>query len=191
MTLTREDFVKKELWVVSLVDLGGLAHSSIAKNRDDAISAFMSHVYMFVHSFPEAAFRIVGDDEDATLTGLHCLMRLEEEWLCVISMTSPASIQPQPGSSTFPWGDARFVQIAADIQTAVAKHQSLVSAEERARLSRSIVAILFTRNGAEALIEGAQENSEPTDKISADRAAKVWNAMGRVRQFVLAIATVR
>ncbi|SRR5581483_3165018 len=183
--------MNKELWVVSLVDFGGLAHSTIAKNRDDAVAAFMSHVYMFVHSFPEAAFRIVGDDDDAALTGLHCLMRLEKEWLCVISVTSPGVIEPQPGSTTFPWGDARFVQIAADIEGAVAKHQSLVSAEERERLRRSTVAVLFPRNGAEALIEAAQENDEPADKVSAHRAAQVWNAMGRVRQFVHVTATVR
>ena len=106
-------------------------------------------------------------------------------------LTSPGVIESQPGNTTFPWGNARFVQIAADIEGAVAKHQSVVSAEKRERLRRSTVAVLFPRNGAEALIESAQENDEPADKVSADSAAKVWNAMGRVRQFVHVTATVR
>jgi hypothetical protein len=103
----------------------------------------------------------------------------------------PGVIEPQPDTTTLPWGDARFVQIAADIETAVAKHQSAISAEERTRLCRSTVAVLFPRNGAEALIEGAHENDESADKVSADRAAKVWNAMGRVRQFVHVTAALR
>lgn len=185
--------MSKKVWVVSMVDRGGLPHSTIASNRDDAVSAFMVQAYMFLHSFPEAAFRIVGDDNDATLSDLHCLMQLEQERLCVVSMTSPGIVGPQPDSPTHCWGDApvRFVQIAADIEAAVANHQSAISAEERKRLSCSSVAVFFPRNGAEALIEGAQEDDEPADKFSADRAAQVWNAMGQVRQFVYLTATER
>ena len=79
-------------------------------------------------------------------------MRFENEWLCVISVTSPGLVEPQPGSTTFSWGDAQFVQIAQEIEAAVVQHQPVLSAEERKRLGRSVVAVLFRRNGAEVLI---------------------------------------
>jgi hypothetical protein len=108
-----------------------------------------------------------------------------------MTMTSPGRIEPQPGSTTFSWGDAQFLQIAQEIEAAVVQHQPVLSAEERKRFGRSAVEVLFRRNGAEVLIEGAREIDRPPEQVSAGRAAKVWNAMGRVRQFVSLRAVVR
>ena len=95
--------LNKKVWVVSMVDSGGFPHVTITEDRDQAIAAFMQHTYFFVHACTNSTvFRVVGEDYDGGFTGLHLLMDLKDDSMCVLSLTSPGRISPQPGCETFP-----------------------------------------------------------------------------------------
>jgi hypothetical protein len=86
-----------ELWAVTEVDISGVARTAVSTSRDQAIAHFLQLAYLFAHAAPDQQFKVVGNDYDAALTGLHLIWASEAGPLCVASLTRPGSIGAEPG----------------------------------------------------------------------------------------------
>jgi hypothetical protein len=114
----------EDVWSITLTDISGFPHVEIAQGRDQAIAAFMSLAYMFVHAH-EGEYRIVGEDDDVSLSGLHLLFTPKEleTPLCVVSLAAPMVVSSQEGYSVPALIPPEFRDVAQYLQTAIEKNK--------------------------------------------------------------------
>lgn len=176
-----------ELWAVTHVEISGVAHTAVTTSRDQAISHFFQQVYLFVHAAPDQKFRVIGDDYDAALTGLHLIWELEDGAISVASLTRPASIGSESGWEAVKRSNKEFSEIAAEVQAALDMTAGKLDAEEIERLSFSSAAMALGRDLAEEILSGEQEDIKP---VTQARAKRIWAEMAGVRQYVRMMARV-
>jgi len=177
-----------ELWAVTEIDISGVPHIAVTSSRDQAISHFFQMTYLFVHAAPEQKFRVIGDDDDAALTGLHLIWDHEAGALCVASLTRPGSIGSQPGWAPVERAKKEFTEIAAEVQAALDLTAGKLAPNEVERLSFSSAAVALGRELAEEML--ANERSADIKPVTPARAKKIWAEMAGVRQYVQMMARI-
>ena len=178
-----------ELWAVTQIDISGVPQLAVTSSRDQAISHFLKMVYLFAHAAPDQKFKVIGDDDDAALTGLHLIWDHEAGALCVASLTRPASIGSEPGWAPLERAKKDFADIAEEIQAALDLTAGKLAPDEVERLSFSSAAMALGRElAAEMLAEERQADIKP---VTQARAKKVWTEMAGVRQYIQMMARVR
>ena len=178
-----------ELWAVTNTDLSGVTHVSVTSSRDEAVSQFMHSVYLFMHAAPDQRFMVVGDDYDAALTGLHLIWKSDDVSISVASVTRPGSIGSNPGYVPFMTTERSFVDLADEMNAAIAQVHGKLEPEEIERLKFSSAAMAMGRYLAEALIE--TDESIEHKKISQAKTKRMWTAMKDVDQYISMMAVVR
>lgn len=170
-----------EVWTITTTEISGFPHVEIARDRDQAIAAFMSMVYMFVHVHA-GTYTVVGEDNDVALTGLHLIFKPEgvDLTLCVVSLVSPMVIIPQEGYEPPAPMPAEFTDVAAYLQHALDGNKP--SKAEQERLKQSTVARDWPGGMSLALLE-TPRSTYLDGKISPHEARRWWRDMGKVKQW--------
>ena len=181
--------LKIELWAVTKTDLSGVTHVSVTSSRDEAVSHFMHSVYLFMHAAPDQRFVVVGDDYDAALTGLHLIWTSDDVSISVASVTRPASIGSNPGYVPFMTADKPFVDLADEMNAAIAQVHGKLDVREIESLKFSSAAMAMGRYLAEELVE--PDDSIEHKKVSQAKAKRMWTDMKDVDQYVSMMAVVR
>lgn len=180
-----------DIFVVTVVDISGVPHSVISTSRDEAISYFMSQAYLFAHAAPDQVFRVIGDDFDASLTGLHLIWDAGESGaVAVVSLTRPGSIGSNPGWVAPDHSEKPFTQIGDAIDLALRSNAGSLDASEVRRLQFSRAAMAMRRSLADEMLHTELE-SEDRPKVTEADAKRVWKEMAAVDQFVQMMAVVR
>lgn len=148
MSLTITDGVametsNTELWVVSQTDMSGVARTVVSTSRSQAIAHFLRCVYLFMHAAPQDKFRVLGDDRDAVLAGLHLIWEREDVSLCVASLTRPGVIGSDPDWSPTNRETGAFSVLAGEIQAAINLHAGKLDPAEVEQLSHSRAASIL------------------------------------------------
>lgn len=177
-----------ELWAVTEIDITGVPHIAVTSSRDQAISHFFQMTYLFAHAAPDQKFKVIGDDYDAALTGLHLIWDHEAGALCVASLTRPGSIGSEPGWEPVKRERKEFAEIAEEIQAALDLTAGKLAPDEVERLSFSRASMALGRALAEEML--AEEQSAEIKPVTQARAKKIWAEMAGVRQYVRMMARV-
>ncbi|BDB30500.1 hypothetical protein Tamer19_42740 [Cupriavidus sp. TA19] len=180
---------QSELWIVSVVDLSGVPKSVVSPSRDEATSQFLHLAYLFVHATPDQRLRVVGDDEDAALTGMHLIWDSDDGGaVCLVSLTRAAVVRSAPGWSAAYRQNQTFASIAAEAQAALDATAGHLDPREVDRLSRSSAVFALNRPLAPLLVAGDERDVPP---IELARARSVWEEMKAVDQYIEMKAVVR
>ena len=177
-----------ELWAVTEIDISGVPHIAVSTSRDQAISHFLQLAYLFAHAAPDQTFKVVGDDFDAALTGLHLIWDSEAGPLCVANLTRPGSLGSEPGWAPAERGNKEFSAIAAEIQAALDLAAGDLDPAEVERLGYSSAAMALGGGLAEEMLD--HEHPSDAKPVSKTHAKKIWKEMGSVRQYVQMLARV-
>ena len=176
----------EDVWSITMTDDSTYPHVTQAIGRDNAIAAFMSQAYMFVHAH-KGTYSVVGEDNDAGLTGLHLIFQpenVDDVTICAVSLASPMWIESQDGYKAPAWGDLELVGIAAHLQSAI--DNTKPSQTERNRLKVCEAALNWPRRLAEELLDGRTSGFE----VSPAEGRRIWKEMGQVRQWTCGTARV-
>lgn len=172
-----------DLWAVTEINISGVPQVVVSTSRDQAISHFMEMAYLFAHAAPDQRFKVVGDDDDASLTGLHLIWDNESAPWCVASLTRPGSIGSDPGWAPTERGAKEFTAIAAEIQAALELKAGKLDQAEIERLSFSSAAMALGRPLAVEMLDPEEPSDEPKP-VTRARAKKIWDEMKSVRQYI-------
>lgn len=176
------------VWTITMTDLSGFPHVSVAQTRDIAIAEFMQQAYMFAQTQP-GEYYVVGEDIDGALAGLHLLREFDEGKmvLCVVSMTQPETVIPQEGYQPVKWGKRKFAVISEFLEAAIQDNADPESAEAE-ELKDGFASLLWSRPLAKILLE---ERPAPSGKVfGAKQGEVVWQDMSEVRMWHLATAVL-
>lgn len=172
----------EELYVLTVVDLGGNPRPVLTGSRDQGVQYFMQTAYAFAHLIPRGVLRVVGEENECglpTLTGLHLLWDAGEELYELAALTRPSRLDSAATTESCPFAGQDFTEIARALDAAVKVEPSLVTPAERARLKSDPAAhTLARRNG------GLLFNFWDGDAVPAAHRAdiiKTWNAMASVQ----------
>jgi hypothetical protein len=102
------------------------------------------------------------------------------------SVTRPASISSKPGYVPYETGDASFVDLAKEMNAAIAQNHGRLDPQEIERLKHSAAAMALGAPLAKSLLD----SEESEKKISQAKAKRMWSAMKGVQQYISMTATV-
>lgn len=172
-----------DLYAITTIDLSGVANVVLATSRDQAISHFMQITYLFAHAASDERFRVVGDDEDASLGGLHLIWETEDNAIEVASLTRPGFVEPQDGWISPKYAQKSFVTIAQALDTALHSAAGTLPPAEVARLRNSRASFALHRPLAGEILSGWAALNLP-GQVSPAAAKQAWESMASVKQFV-------
>jgi hypothetical protein len=174
---------------VTMTDVSGFPHVTIARDRDNAVSAFLRYVYMFANVH-KGRYTVVGNDHDPALRGLHLLYTPmgDETTICVVSVSCPMEIIPQEPWQTPSYRAFGFSDLATEIQASVERNEP--NAAEASRLERSVVAWIWPRALADMMMEANQPSEKEWMRIPESRSKELWAEMSSVRQWTQGKARV-
>lgn len=179
------------VFAVTTTDFSGVSHTTITRSRDTALASFFEMTYLLVHAAADGRFTVVGDDDDAVLTGLHLILGDgQENSACVLSLTTPGRVVDEPGSISLRKAGQTFTQIASEIQSAIDLHAGKLDEAEVERLKFSEAAFLLGTLLAEEMLNDARDAKSAQPAPSETTAKRTWKEMTLVRQSVVMTARV-
>ena len=179
----------EERWCVTMNDISGVPGVVIAPSRKVAIEHFMQTVYLFLHAAPDQLFRVIGNDDDAALAGLHLVMNVGEAWVCLAALTRPGEIDPDCDLATEAGNAQSFVASASLIQSAIELTQGSLEVNEVERLSHSVAMLKVYRPLADIFAKEVEEVGETQSQ--EEKAIKTWDDMASIRHMVSLTATIK
>lgn len=169
-------------WVVVENDLSGVPYIMSAPTKADAIEYFMRTSYTFIHVAAEHEFKVVGHDDDPQMTGLHLLMKLDKDWVNVLSVSQVATIVSEKSNYTKASHTATFLEAAALIDGAIQSRKGQLNEHEIERMKFSDVAAHFYEPCANVLAaEKVSHHLKITDKTLL---SQIWSDMEKLRHQV-------
>lgn len=175
--------LQRDLWSVTTVDISGFPTVTLAYGADDAISAFLHNTFIFVHLLPDANFRVVGEDDDAALSGLHLIEMGDGDSTstCLLSLTKPACIELQEGIKGYQCqGEPEFAKIGSELDATVAYYNGRLKESDRTPFIKSHIAFRFFKPMSQAILEGAP----PRHHIDVERMNILWRIMKQIRLWI-------
>lgn len=182
----------KKTWLVVENDLTGVPHVVASNDRAIAINYFLGVVYLHMHAAPNESFKVVGDDVDAALSGLHLLMQLDDSWVCMAALTQPALIEPQEDYDTLAANAPDFASTAMLIQGAIENNHGKLDQATVEKLSHSLAAMHIYRPLADIIAsEEADDCVQPAPEVQRTDIENTWRDMGRVKHMISMTAVVQ
>jgi hypothetical protein len=174
---TAED---KDLWSITTTDFSGFPTVTLAIGMNNAIATFLQNSFMYVNLLSEAVLRVVGEEDDAALSGLHLIAEGDKnsDPTCLMSLVRPQMVELQEGISPFEMSTPpHFVRLGLDLDATLAYFKGRIKETDRIKCVKSLIAHQLMHPFAKEILKGAK----PRQHVSDEKMNRLWDYMQSVR----------
>ncbi|AGG89094.1 hypothetical protein [Rhodanobacter denitrificans] len=164
---------------------GPRPHVTCSQDLALAYSDFLGLLNILITLGRDASFRIAGNDDDAALMGFSVYM----DDALVLVLQPAGTILPDGDSSSCQAPFDSFERMAPVLLEAMAKRSGFTAKDAEA-FQYSIVALAFSRDVDEAIIEEAYSEDLVKGQYAPNLVAKAWKHLTSARTMVEMTATV-
>lgn len=173
-------------WLVMQFGLGTRPRVTCSTNRHLAIADFLQHLRMICLLFPEATFKLLGDDDDGALCGLS----LYQDDQLALTLQPAGGIVPHPLFPDLPPIPATTFAEAAPLLLAAIQRRSETSSADRAAYLNSGVANSWRYDIDTVLLEQAHSESDVSRMFPRDLVDAAWRAISTSRVMTTIVVPV-